>query len=110
MRHLPLSIPELSSGTGEVAHLLCRIVAIPRRLWLACWFATMASVVDFKLLDLSGLHCMTSIRQAAGCMDLVRLEYACVDGDDAVRRRLEGRSVVMRRVGEFESRRATFWM
>ena len=43
-------------------------------------------------------------------MDLVRLEYACVDVDDAVRRRLEGRSVVIRRVGETESKRATFWM
>jgi hypothetical protein len=53
---------------------------------------------------------MTSIRQAAGCMDLVRLEYACVDVDDAVRRRLEGRGVVIRRVGEIKSRGATSWM
>ena len=38
----------------------------------------------------------------------MRLEYACGDVDDAVRGRFEGRSVVIRRVGEIEGRRATF--
>lgn len=77
MRRLLSSIPGQSSGICEVACLLHRIVTIPQRWWLACLVARMGVrlliLATWDVFFYQGLRCMTSIRQAAGCMDLVRL-------------------------------------
>jgi hypothetical protein len=76
MRHPLLPIPEQFSCIGAAAHLLVQNAAIPRQWWLAYWLRGERNDVDFDDLGLPRLLCMTSIRQAAGCMDLVRLEDA----------------------------------
>lgn len=87
-RRPQLSIPSQFSCSDVVGRLTGRCQAIPQRWWLAYLllfgFAKIDSCqylgVDIsyapRIIQSCRLYCMTSIRRAAGCMDLVPLEAA----------------------------------